>query len=158
FQTIRHALKALPAPGRKQAMDTIRAQFPAGETGRLLELFPAFEMLDWKQVGELAAAGVEIGSHGVEHEIHHEAQSQEVRRRELLESKREIESRLGKPCRHFAFPNGDVCEASAAEIREAGYELAFTTRPNCVEPGFSRCALPRLTPSGSAEKLRRLFN
>ncbi|HVY72014.1 MAG TPA: polysaccharide deacetylase family protein [Verrucomicrobiae bacterium] len=158
FQTIRYPLKAMPASQRREAMDVIRGQFPRGETGRLLDQYPAFQMLDWKQIGELAAAGVEIGSHGVEHEIHHSAQQPEVRRHELLASKQEIERRLGRPCRFFAFPNGDTCATSAQEVRDAGYELGFTTCQNCIGGGFERGTLPRLTPGGSAAKLQLQFN
>ena len=62
----------------------IRAQFPAGESDRLLERFPYLLMLRWNQLGELAATGVEIGSHGVNHDVHHSWQPREERLRELV--------------------------------------------------------------------------
>ncbi len=88
-------------------MAEIRAQYPAEESQRLIEAFPGLRMLSWNELGELARAGVEIGSHGVHHDLHHSWQPREERMRELSESRRTLESRLGRPCRSFAFPNGD---------------------------------------------------
>lgn len=155
FQGIRYPMKAMPARLRQQTMQELRAQFPAGETARLLEQFPAFQMLTWPELRQLAGAGVEIGSHGVDHELHHAAQDPEVRRSELVESKSEIERQLGRPCRFFAFPNGDHCAPSAGEVEAAGYELAFTTQPGRVQPGSNRFLLPRLSPGGTVAKLKR---
>jgi peptidoglycan/xylan/chitin deacetylase (PgdA/CDA1 family) len=155
FQAIRYRLKAMPAKLRQKTMNEIRTQFPASETERLLEQFPAFQMLTWKEVRQLAESGVEIGSHGVDHEIHHAAQDSEVRRRELVESKKEIERQIGKPCKFFAFPNGDTCESSAREVEEAGYEMAFTTRQGFMRPDSNRFLLPRISPGASAAKLKQ---
>jgi peptidoglycan/xylan/chitin deacetylase (PgdA/CDA1 family) len=154
FQVIRHRMKAVPAKLRQKTMNEIRAGFPAGEAQRLLKQFPAFQMLTWKEVRQLAETGVEIGSHGVDHENHHAAQDSEVRRRELVESKQEIERQIGKPCRFFAFPNGDTCEHSAREAEEAGYEMAFTTRQGFARPDSNRFLLPRISPGGSVARLK----
>ena len=155
FQTIRCHLKAMPASLRLPVTNAIQAQFPAAETERLLEQFPAFHMLTWKEIGQLAEAGVEIGSHGVDHEIHHTAQDPEVRHHELAESKREIERELGKRCRCFAFPNGDHCEHSAQEVERAGYGLALTTQQSSIRPVSNRFLLPRVSPGGSLAKLKQ---
>jgi len=155
FQAIRYPMKGMPAASRRAALDALRAQFPPAETQRLLERFPSFQMLTWTELRQLAAAGVEIGSHGVDHELHHAAQDPEVRRRELVESKREIEQQLGRPCRFFAFPNGDHCEHSAREVEAAGYELAFTTQPGLVRADCNRFLLPRVSPGGSTTKLKQ---
>ena len=155
FQVIRQKLKSMAAMPRRQLMDDIRAQFPAGETERLLERFPSLSMLTWAELSQLADAGVEIGSHGVDHEIHHAAQDPEVRRRELVVSKKEIERQLGRPCRFFAFPNGDYCEHSAREVEAAGYEVAFTTQSGLIRPDSNRFLLPRVSPGGSVAKLKQ---
>ncbi|MCX7642325.1 MAG: polysaccharide deacetylase family protein, partial [Armatimonadetes bacterium] len=107
FQEIRYSMKKLPAPQKQKVMEEIRQQFSDGETQRLLEQFSSFQMLTWEEVQQLASAGVEIGSHGVDHEIHHSNQPEFVRRSELTLSKKEIEERLGRPCCYFAYPNGD---------------------------------------------------
>lgn len=146
FQAIRPSLKTLPSIQRKQMMQCIREQFPKEETKCLLSKFPSLQMLSWEEVSQLASAGAEVGSHGVEHEIHHANQPEVVRRRELIDSKAELEKRLGKPCDAFAFPNGDFNEASAVEVSKAGYQLAFTTYPRTVTENSNPFLLPRLYP------------
>src|SRR5207248_5388936 len=101
YQTIRYPLKSLPATQRRQIVNHIRGQFPPGETQRLLEEFPSLQMLSWNEINQLSNAGVELASHGVDHEIHHSAQPETIRRYELTESKAQLEKRLARPCRFF---------------------------------------------------------
>jgi len=152
---LRGRLKALPARARNEAMEQIRGQFPAGETERLLEKFPSMRMLNWTELRELAAAGVEIGSHGVHHEPHHANQPAADRERELCESRRELESRLSRSCRAFAFPNGDFVPESPKELADAGYSAAFTTEPGTVDASASRFLLPRLSAPHALETFVR---
>lgn len=146
FQGIRYPLKAMPANLRREAMDQIRQQFPSAEAKRLLHEFPSLQMLTWEEVGQLAGAGVTIGSHGVYHEIHHAHQPAAVRRRELVDSKAELEQRLDRPCRYFAFPNGDFNKDSVAEVQAAGYDLGFTLEARTLIARDNPYLLPRLTP------------
>jgi peptidoglycan/xylan/chitin deacetylase (PgdA/CDA1 family) len=157
FQSIRYPLKAMAADLRKQTMDSIRQQFPRGESQRLLGKFPSLQMLSWEEVRQLAGAGVEIGSHGVNHEIHNHAQPESIRRFELLQSKVELESQLGRSCSFLAFPNGDFTLSSADEARDAGYKLAFTTQTKTILPGANPYTLPRLVPYGRLRSFARNF-
>jgi peptidoglycan/xylan/chitin deacetylase (PgdA/CDA1 family) len=151
FEVIRKWMKGLPAPQRRQTLENLRQQFPEGETQRLLSQFPSLQMLTWDKVAQLAAAGVTIGSHGVEHEIHHPAQPESVRRWEIAASKQEIECRIGKPCIAFAYPNGNFLPESEKELRESGYQLGFTTEPGTASSGISRYYLPRIQPRHSLQ-------
>jgi peptidoglycan/xylan/chitin deacetylase (PgdA/CDA1 family) len=144
FHTIRRSLKRLPAAGRRAAMAALSRQFPLGETARLLEAYPAFRMLTWRQLEQLAAGGVTIGSHGVDHELHHSLQPATVRARELRQSRATLERRLHRSCRAFAFPNGDLTAGSAEELHVAGYALGFTIEPGVVGSRANPYLLPRL--------------
>ena len=157
FQVIRHALKAMPSASRRDAMDSLRQQFPEGETLRLLNEFPSLRMLSWEEIGHLWNSGVEIGSHGVDHEIHHGAQPEPVRRLELTESKAVLEDRLAGPCRFFAYPNGDFVPTSDDEVRASGYELAFTTQPGIVRADANPYLLPRTEPADSLRAFASQF-
>lgn len=157
FRAIRYHLKTLDADSRLRTMNSIRQQFPADESQRLLERFPSFRMLTWDDLTEFTRAGIEIGSHGVEHEIHHAAQPAAVRKRELQRSKEEIENRLGLDCRFFAYPNGDFHSESAAELESCNYDLAFALNNDLITPGANPYLLPRLHTPSSIEKLSRIF-
>ncbi len=155
FQAIRFPMKRMRAADQRRTMEEIRAQFPEGESLRILSGFPSLQMLTWDEVRQLSAEGFEIGSHGVDHENHHAAQDPEIRRLELVESKAEIERQIGKPCRFFAYPNGDFSDDSPREVEAAGYEAAFTTQPGFITPACNRFLLPRVSPGGTVAKLKQ---
>jgi peptidoglycan/xylan/chitin deacetylase (PgdA/CDA1 family) len=157
FQAVRTLLKRQPARERRDLIEAIRSQFPAGETARLLDRFPGLRMLNWEQLSQLARSGVTIGSHGVDHEPHHAGQQESVRLREMTESKAALEERLGKACRSFAFPNGDHDADSVAQVRRAGYDLAFTTVPGTVTGPESFPLVPRISAGGSLRGFVRDF-
>jgi peptidoglycan/xylan/chitin deacetylase (PgdA/CDA1 family) len=157
FQSIRAPLKLMPADLRRLTMERIREQFPQGETHRLLKRFPSLQMLSWEEVRQLSGAGAEIGSHGVNHEIHNHAQPEEIRKFELIQSKVDVERQLGRACSFLAFPNGDFTLSSADEVRAAGYKLAFTTQDSTILPGANPYMLPRLVPYASLTTFARNF-
>ena len=80
--------------------------------------------MSWDALRADADRGVEIGSHGVSHAHLTRLSDAEVRR-ELVESKAEIEHELGRPCVDFAYPYGEHDERIRRLVREAGYERAY---------------------------------
>jgi peptidoglycan/xylan/chitin deacetylase (PgdA/CDA1 family) len=157
FQKIRYPLKSMSSESRQRTMNCIQQQFPSGETQRLLAKFPSLQLLSWAEVKQLASGGVGIGSHGVTHEIHHDAQPESVRSFELRESKSELQRQLGHPCDVFAFPNGDFVPTSASEVLDAGYKLALTTQRGTFKPNVHQHMVPRLWPMSSLRDFSRDF-
>jgi peptidoglycan/xylan/chitin deacetylase (PgdA/CDA1 family) len=45
---------------------------------------------------------------------------------EVAGSKRDLEALLGRPCRHFSYPNGDYLERDVDQARKAGFDSART--------------------------------
>jgi peptidoglycan/xylan/chitin deacetylase (PgdA/CDA1 family) len=156
FRELRPRLKRLSAAASRRALAEIRAQYPAEESLRLIERFPGLRMLNWRELSELAASGVEIGSHGVNHDLHHSEQPCAERLRELSESRSTLESRLGRPCRAFAFPNGDYVSESPDEVARTGYTAAFTTDARAACPEDSRYLLPRLAGPRTLRRFVRI--
>ena len=89
----------------------------AGETGR--------RSLIWPEVRALAAAGMEIGSHGLMHRRLPELTQQEALQ-EISASKRELEARLAAPVEVFAFPYNASRRRLRGLVREAGYRAAVS--------------------------------
>jgi len=83
--------------------------------------------MNWDELREQAARGVAIGSHAVSHP-HLTSLSDDDLRRELNESKEEIEDRFGRPCEDFAYPYGEHDERVRAAARAAGYRRAYALR------------------------------
>jgi peptidoglycan/xylan/chitin deacetylase (PgdA/CDA1 family) len=79
--------------------------------------------LDWDQVRTMAAAGIEIGSHGCSHRILTRLSAEQADD-ELSRSKAEIEHRIGRKVKHFAFPNDDASGALLNAAATAGYRTA----------------------------------
>jgi peptidoglycan/xylan/chitin deacetylase (PgdA/CDA1 family) len=157
FQEIRYPLKSMSSELRQRTMNCIQQQFPGGETQHLLSKFPSLQLLSWQEVRQLASGGVGIGSHGVTHEIHHEAQPESVRLFELSESKSELERQLGHSCNVFAFPNGNFVASSASEILDAGYKLALTTQRGTFKPNVHQHMVPRLWTMSSLRDFSKNF-
>lgn len=82
------------------------------------ELYP----LDWQQLGELAAAGWEIGSHTVSHPKLTKLDDDSLAA-QLRESKAACEEALGLSCASIAYPYGDIDARVLRATREAGYSF-----------------------------------
>jgi peptidoglycan/xylan/chitin deacetylase (PgdA/CDA1 family) len=89
--------------------------------------------MDWDALLEHAQRGVAIGSHAVSHP-HLTRLSADELRRELNESKEEIEDRLGRPCEDLAYPYGEHDARVRAAARAAGYGRAYALRGSRSDP------------------------
>ena len=85
------------------------------------ELLP----MSWDQLGGLAEAGWEIGSHTRTHP-HLTTIGDDQLRSELVDSRERIETRLGRPCPTLAYPYGDHDERVVEAAGAAGYSAAGT--------------------------------
>jgi peptidoglycan/xylan/chitin deacetylase (PgdA/CDA1 family) len=95
--------------------------------------------MTWDELRAHADRGVSIGSHGVSH-AHLTRLSDDEVRRELMDSKEQIEDELARPCPEFAYPYGEHDERVRNAARAAGYERAYGLRGPDEDP----YALPRL--------------
>jgi peptidoglycan/xylan/chitin deacetylase (PgdA/CDA1 family) len=101
-------------------------------------------LADAAQLRELAAAGWEIGSHGLEHDVL-------VDSSEFEESRTTLEDAVGVRVRSFAFPYGVVPPNATPTLRAAGYEAACALRLAFADETSDPFALPRV----DAHYLRR---
>ncbi len=90
------------------------------------DLPPGSRLLSWEEVRALDAAGISIGGHSVNHAVLPNLPVDEARR-EIAGCRDAIAERLGRPPRHFAYPNGYHSQAVRRAVAEAGFETAMTT-------------------------------
>ena len=83
--------------------------------------------MNWDELREHADRGIAIGSHAVSHP-HLTTLSEDELRRELNESKEEIEDRLGRSCEDLAYPYGENDGRVRGAARAAGYQRAYALR------------------------------
>lgn len=89
------------------------------------DLPPSTRLMTWDEVGALAAAGLDVGGHTVNHAVLSNLALSEVRR-ELAGCRDQIAARIGRPPRHFAYPNGYYTPSVQRAVAEAGFEAAVT--------------------------------
>ena len=106
-------------------------------------------MMQADQVRSLRKLGMEIGAHTITHPILTRLEAPEARR-EMANSKRDLESLLGEPVALFAYPNGvptqDYDATHAALARECGFAAAVSTAWGAASVRSDRFQLPRFTP------------
>lgn len=121
-------LKELTDDGRRQVLTELAEQVGVaiGPTQQALS-----GSLRWDQVREMAAAGIEFGSHTVSHPVLARVGSDTQLREELVDSRRAIEQATGRPVVAFAYPVGGAGAFDARvlhAVRDAGYRVAFSYR------------------------------
>lgn len=134
--------KYQPMTQRQEAVEALALRF--GVT------LPDDLMMTSDELRKLAAsAGVEIGGHTRNHPILTRLDD-DAARDEIMTGKRDLEARLDRPIRLFAYPNGrpgkDYADGHAAMARECGFELAVSTAPAAARMGADPFQLPRFTP------------
>jgi peptidoglycan/xylan/chitin deacetylase (PgdA/CDA1 family) len=106
-------------------------------------------MMRSDQVRALHDAGMDIGGHTVSHPILVRIDKEEARR-EIAEGKCALETIIGAPVRHFAYPNGmpgvDYGRAHVDIVREVGFDAAFSTAWGAASRRSDMFQLPRFTP------------
>ncbi len=109
-------------------------------------------MLSWDDVRAMAYDGMSFGGHTDTHCNLVHATEDEARQ-ELARCWQALERELGRPPRHFAYPNGGADgyydERAKTLVRAAGFVTAVTSRSGRVQPESDPMALPRtgVTPS-----------
>ena len=103
--------------------------------------------LDGAQLKRLSAAGMDIGSHTIDH-LELPSLDPATRARQLRQSRQTLEKLLGHPVRWFCYPVGRNDSASAAAVADAGYLLGYTTEGGSVLRADSLTQLPRVRVSG----------
>jgi len=119
------ALPALRAHGMRATFFVVTQWIGPDEAHRSARGEPGRRYLSWPEVRALAAAGMEIGSHGATHRRLPGLTGQEALE-EMATSKRELEARLVTPVEVFAYPYNASRRRLRALSREAGYRAAVS--------------------------------
>lgn len=86
--------------------------------------------MNWQEIKEVAEEGISIGAHTVSHRILSTLSDREVEK-EIIESKNEIEQRLGKSVISFAYPVGKkphyYLEKCVPVLKKNNFMLGVTT-------------------------------
>jgi len=137
-------LKRIADEERRERLDDLARQLAPVQDGNG---DPRSGPLTWEQVREMSAAGIEFGSHSVNHPVLARTRP-EALAYELRESKSRIETETGRPVNVLAYPVGGVDAfnpAVQAAARSAGYRLGVSYLPGVERAGqWDPFALRRL--------------
>lgn len=103
---------------------------------------PLRPLMSWQQITDLAEAGIEFGSHTVNHVDLTTLKSEQLQK-ELSASREQIAERLGKPTRFFAPPYGRSNTLVRSEI-EKYYSASVGVRLQRATPRSDLFDLPRI--------------
>jgi peptidoglycan/xylan/chitin deacetylase (PgdA/CDA1 family) len=101
------------------------------------------DLLDADGLRAVAAQGVEVGAHTVNHRPLTEVPESELEGEIAGSATLLEEAGLPRP-RAFSYPYGEWSRSIAAVAREAGYAASFTIDPGVVTDGAGRQTLPRI--------------
>jgi peptidoglycan/xylan/chitin deacetylase (PgdA/CDA1 family) len=149
----------LVGTGKRQAYDTVSSRLKRLDTtsrdAAVAEIIDALEpaapfdterlFLDWDDARTLAAHGITIGSHSLDHAILAN-EPPEVQRENLTQARRELERELDVPIDLLAYPNGTADDFNAATEQAAehsGYRCGVTTIPGWNSGSTGRYRLRR---------------
>jgi peptidoglycan/xylan/chitin deacetylase (PgdA/CDA1 family) len=99
--------------------------------------------VSWAQLREMAAAGMEIGSHSLTHPFLHELDAAGLRH-EFGQSKAILEERLGSAVRSASLPRGWEPPGLEAVLDDLGYRAFCNSRVGWWHPGDRPLAIPRV--------------
>ena len=108
--------------------------------------------MTWKQIREMADAGVDVQSHTFSHGFlsrrrHPEASDQDYAawlERELKESKKVLEKETGRQVHFLAYPYGDYDRRVRENVAKAGYEAGLTCEYGRVRRGSDPMRMKRV--------------
>ena len=103
------------------------------------------EILERNAIAALAAGGMTIGFHTVEHDILPELTGAALDDA-VSRGREDLAAAAGAAVHYFAYPHGKADTRSAAAVRCAGFDAAFTGFPQPVRDGDDRHRLGRWEP------------
>jgi peptidoglycan/xylan/chitin deacetylase (PgdA/CDA1 family) len=104
--------------------------------------------LDRSHIQALSNAGMAVGFHTLHHEILTRLRDDELEA-SLTLGRKELERVVGRALPHFAYPHGKADLRTAAKVRDAGYQAAWTGRPQPMHRRDDRYLFGRWEPGRS---------
>lgn len=109
---------------------------------------PGERLVDADGVRALAAAGLEIGSHGLNHR-NLMGLDDAALREETAGSRKRLEEVAGSPVASFCYPYGGFDDRAVAAVRAAGYRAATVIRSGIADPAGDLYRIRRVPVRGT---------
>ena len=110
-------------------------------------------ILSWNEIREMNTGGINFGAHTVNHPILTNMPLEQARN-EIIQSKKDIEERLGKPITTFSYPNGNFNNELVEVIEESGFTCAVAAKIGMITPEAKLHELSRIPPGWNLDTLK----
>lgn len=101
-------------------------------------------ILSWDEIREMSCDGIAFGAHTISHPILTNLPLDQAKR-EIIQSKKDIEKMIGHRVNAFSYPNGDFNADIAELAKTSGFECAVAVSPNrLINPDDSLYELGRI--------------
>jgi len=115
---------------------------------------PRQDRLSWEELNRMQESGlITIGSHATGPEPLVNIKSEEGLKQQIFDSKKLLESKLGRPVHTFSYPEGRFNDRIRQLVIGAGYRVAVATNPGKKFSSQDIFALKRIRVSESAKNL-----
>lgn len=115
---------------------------------------PQDDRLSWDEIKTMQDSGIiTFGSHTLTHPLLPSVNSESELKKEIFDSKRILEEKLGRKVNAFSYPAGRFNARIRQLVMAAGYELAVTTNPGKKFANEDIFALKRLRISANSNNL-----
>lgn len=115
------------------------------------------DLMDWRQLDEVATSGIEIGNHSL---VHHplDVLPPADLEREIRDSRDRLADRYQRPIRSFCYPHGYHNHRVRRLVARYGHDNACEVGRRLCRPADGPLAVPRLqpTPDHSGQDVLRL--
>jgi peptidoglycan/xylan/chitin deacetylase (PgdA/CDA1 family) len=146
--TFANALPVLARYGIPATMFALSDRMDAHNDWMSTRGFPRRQLMSATQIREMAASGIDIGSHTRTHPRLPELDARQ-KRDEIHGSKARLEDLLGRGVTSFAYPYGLFDDDSRQAVEDAGYRAACSVRSGFNGPDSDRFLLRRIEVFGS---------
>ena len=143
LEEIKSYFKSLPNADKDEEINTLLSQ----SSTNCNSIAQDDKMLSWEDIASMDKEEIEFGTHTVTHPILTKIEKSEAEK-EIVDSKKRIESMLKKPVTTFCYPNGqaqDFDENIINIVKNNGFRCAVTTIEGKVESSKNIYALRRIT-------------
>lgn len=158
INTISNLLKTLSLKQVREITNDLINNVSKEKWLELQKTYKSVRPMNWDEVIELSnKKNVTIGSHCMWHICCHSNHSKEVVKQQIELSKQQIEKKINKECKYFAYPNGDFTDYSN-KIVSVNFSMGFSTKINKINAKNNLSVIPRLSVAGNLNTFKILIN
>jgi len=148
---------AMDGAGRETVIQTLQRELQIAIPERPV---PAYRGMTWDEIRGLDRELIDIGSHTCTHPVLSRCSAADIAR-EVGDSRRIIERRLGRPVEAFCYPNGepaDYDERAVLAVKQAGYRCATVAHGGPIVSTADPYRLERIGAAREMVKFRSAVN